>query len=266
MTFLYYLSGFVTSNVPLSVLHKHVPKTVLKRQCRPVHSHSLASTVALAQVSRLCIITVHSHSLASTVALAQFELALLLQLLTDPLLFPLSGMGLALRLPQRVVQTCFCGLSSPHLHLSQFSHGGVQRISPQTVEIRIHRVTLFPNPVRKHVRLNMLAFPIWVISAQPPKPSTTPPSQRRRSGRPWPLCLLHQPQGHQGSLGQWSNTSSSPSPRDLPHSSMHAWTRGTILPYGDRLALLCSRNPTKRTPLHPGLIGLSRWRSASGNC
>ena len=60
MTFLYYLSGFVTSNVPLSVLHKHVPKTVLKRQCRPVHSHSLASTVAL----------------------AQFELALLLQLLT----------------------------------------------------------------------------------------------------------------------------------------------------------------------------------------
>ena len=36
MTFLYYLSGFVTSNVPLSVLHKHVPKTVLKRQCRPV--------------------------------------------------------------------------------------------------------------------------------------------------------------------------------------------------------------------------------------
>ena len=82
MTFLYYLSGFVTSNVPLSVLHKHVPKTVLKRQCRPVHSHSLASTVALAQVSSLCIITVHSHSLASTVALAQFELALLLQLLT----------------------------------------------------------------------------------------------------------------------------------------------------------------------------------------
>ena len=60
MTFLYYLSGFVTSNVPLSVLHKHVPKTVLKRQCRPVLSHSLASTVAL----------------------AQFELALLLQLLT----------------------------------------------------------------------------------------------------------------------------------------------------------------------------------------
>ena len=60
MTFLYYLSGFVTSNVPLSVLHKHVPKTVLKRQCRPVDSHSLASTVAL----------------------AQFELALLLQLLT----------------------------------------------------------------------------------------------------------------------------------------------------------------------------------------
>ena len=82
MTFLYYLSGFVTSNVPLSVLHKHVPKTVLKRQCRPVHSHSLASTVALAQVSSLCIILVHSHSLASTVALAQFELALLLQLLT----------------------------------------------------------------------------------------------------------------------------------------------------------------------------------------
>ena len=39
MTFLYYLSGFVTSNVPLSVLHKHVPNTVLKRQCRPVHSH-----------------------------------------------------------------------------------------------------------------------------------------------------------------------------------------------------------------------------------
>ena len=61
MTFLYYLSGFVTSNVPLSVLHKHVPKTVLKRQCRPVHSHSLASTVALAQL----------------------ELALLLQLLTE---------------------------------------------------------------------------------------------------------------------------------------------------------------------------------------
>ena len=60
MTFLYYLSGFVTSNVLLSVLHKHVPKTVLKQQCRPVHSHSLASTVAL----------------------AQFELALLLQLLT----------------------------------------------------------------------------------------------------------------------------------------------------------------------------------------
>ena len=83
MTFLYYLSGFVTSNVPLSVLHKHVPKTVLKRQCRPVHSHSLASTVALAQVSSLCIILVHSHSLASTVALAQFELALLLQLLTS---------------------------------------------------------------------------------------------------------------------------------------------------------------------------------------
>ena len=82
MTFLYYLSGFVTSNVPLSVLHKHVPNTVLKRQCRPVHSHSLASTVALAQVSSLCIISVHSHSLASTVALAQFELALLLQLLT----------------------------------------------------------------------------------------------------------------------------------------------------------------------------------------
>ena len=46
--------------MPLSVLHKHVPNTVLKRQCRPVHSHSLASTVAL----------------------AQFELALLLQLLT----------------------------------------------------------------------------------------------------------------------------------------------------------------------------------------
>ena len=82
MTFLYYLSGFVTSNVPLSVLHKHVPKTVLKRQCRPVHSHLLASTVALAQVSSLCIILVHSHSLASTVALAQLELALLLQLLT----------------------------------------------------------------------------------------------------------------------------------------------------------------------------------------
>ena len=60
MTFLYYLSGFVTSNVPLSVLHKHVPKTVLKWQCRLVHSHSLASTVALAQL----------------------ELALLLQLLT----------------------------------------------------------------------------------------------------------------------------------------------------------------------------------------
>ena len=82
MTFLYYLSGFVTSNVPLSVLHKHVPNTVLKRQCRPVLSHSLASTVALAQVSSLCIIPVLSHSLASTVALAQFELALLLQLLT----------------------------------------------------------------------------------------------------------------------------------------------------------------------------------------
>ena len=31
----------------------------------------------------------------------------------EPLLFPLSGMGLALQLPQRVVQTCFCGLSSP---------------------------------------------------------------------------------------------------------------------------------------------------------
>ena len=62
MTFLYYLSGFVTSNVPLSVLHKHVPTdTVLKQQCRPVYSHSLASTVAL----------------------AQFELALLLQLLTQ---------------------------------------------------------------------------------------------------------------------------------------------------------------------------------------
>ena len=61
MTFLYYLSGFVTSNVLLSVLHKYVPKTVLKRQCRPVHSHSLASTVAL----------------------TQFELALLLQLLTS---------------------------------------------------------------------------------------------------------------------------------------------------------------------------------------
>ena len=66
----------------IPVLHKHVPKTVLKRQCRPVYSHSLAYTVGLAQVSRLCIIPVYSHSLASTVAFAQFELALLLQLLT----------------------------------------------------------------------------------------------------------------------------------------------------------------------------------------
>ena len=83
------------------VLHKHVPKTVLKRQCRPVHSHSLASTVALAQVSSLCIILVHSHSLASTVALAQFELALLLQLLTrGSLERQLEGMlGYCLSLP-----------------------------------------------------------------------------------------------------------------------------------------------------------------------
>ena len=33
----------------IPVLHKHVPNTVLKQQCRPVHSHSLASTVAWAQ-------------------------------------------------------------------------------------------------------------------------------------------------------------------------------------------------------------------------
>ena len=77
MTFLCYLSGFVTSNVPLSVLHKHVPKTVLKRQCRPVHSHSLASTVAL----------------------AQFELALLLQLLTRGSLEKTTG-GHAWLLPK----------------------------------------------------------------------------------------------------------------------------------------------------------------------
>ena len=118
----------------------------------------------------------------------------------EPLPFPLSGMGLALRLPQRAAQTCFCGLSSPHLH----------------------RVTHLPNQVCKHVPLNMLTYPMWKISAQPPKPSATPPSQRRRSGRPWPLCLPHQPLGPLGSLGQWSNTFLSPSPRDLPHSSMPA--------------------------------------------
>ena len=37
----------------------------------------------------------------------------------EPLLFPLSGMGLALQLPQQVRQTCFCRLSSPHPHQVQ---------------------------------------------------------------------------------------------------------------------------------------------------
>ena len=162
----------------------------------------------------------------------------------EPLLFPLSGMGLALLLPQRAVQACFYGLSSPHLHqvliipIGQLWDGAE---TSHNYQIRMSRIT-------SH------------------HPSTTPPSQWRRSGRPWPLCLPHQPQGRLGSLGRWSNMCLSPSLKDLPHFSMPAWTKSTTPPCGDKHALLCSRNPIKRTLQHPGHIGLSCWRSALENC